>query len=350
MNRVDIDMAYLAGIMDGDGCFSIIKQKTTAAPLYYPFLQFTNLRKEIIDFCQENFGGSIVALKKHICKDGSTGRQVYRWRIRSIENVKPVLTKLIPFLKIKKERAEFLLEFVNTFEFERGKPLAHDKLVDRERSYLKMIQFNDWTSFDNTITTKLAKENTTDPVFWSYVAGLMDTDGSFSVKRQRQNKGTHVINARYMPVILVSMTDTRAINYIRENFMMGKFYIPKNKDCNNGFHYQFGIYTKHEAVEFLKQVIPFLKSKSENAKILLEFCEKSQNTKYCKVGISAEELEFREDCYQRLIKANKYGVSKSSLIDLELLPGNAGDNKGQAAKACSLNVASGKTSQEDAVL
>lgn len=46
------------------------------------------------------------------------------------------------------------------------------------------------------------------------------------------------------------------------------------------------------------------------------------------------------------------GVYKSSLIDLEFLPDNAEDNKGQAAKACSLNVASEKTSDktEDAVL
>ena len=43
----------------------------------------------------------------------------------------------------------------------------------------------------------------------------------------------------------------------------------------------------------------------------------SKNTKYCKIGISADELAFREDCYQRMIQLNKYGVFKPSLIGLE---------------------------------
>jgi len=352
MNREDIDMAYAAGIMDGDGSFSIIKLKSKSNPLFYPFLQFVNRSKEVIDFAHKNFGGNIFASKRHVCKDGTLGNQIYRWRLRSSSNVKPVLEKIIPFLKIKKTRAQFLLEFTENFVFERGKILSLEKLAERERYYLKMINFNDWNSFNNTISSKLAKSNTDDPIFWSYIAGLMDTDGSFSVKKQTQNKGTHVVNARYLPVISISMTDTRAINYLRENCPLGKLYIPKNKTCSSGFHYQFGIYTKHECAQFLENVIPYLKAKKENAKILLGFCLNSKNTKYCKVGISSEELAFREDCYKKLVYVNKYGVSKSSLIDLEFLPGNAGDNKGQAAQACSLNVASEKTSDnsEDAVL
>jgi hypothetical protein len=351
MNRKNIDMAYMAGIMDGDGSFSIIKLKTNASPLYYPFLQLVNRREEMIDFCKKNFGGSVHLPAKHICKDGSEGNQVYRWRLRGIEHVGPVLENIIPFLKIKRDRAEFLRDFIANFKFKRGYRLSHDDLAARERDYLKMVNFNDWTSFDNTISTKLAKQASSDVIFWSYLAGLMDTDGSFSVKKQVVNKGTDVKNPRYLPVISLSMTDTRAINYIRENFPFGKLYIPKNKSCKNGFHYQFGIYTKAPCAEFLTHIIPYLRDKQENAKILLEFCLKSQNAKFCKAGISEEELAFRESCYQKLIYANKYGLSKSSLIVLEPLPDNAGGNKEQAGqKLCSLNAVSGMTSKEDAVL
>ena len=330
MNREDIDMAYLAGIMDGDGSFSIIKLKTKANPLHYPFIQFVNRNKNIIDFLVANFGGNVLEAKKHVCKDGSLGNQCYRWNLRSSCNVKPALELLIPFLKIKKDRAEFLLEFIQNFNFVRGKVMPLDKVAERERYYLKMINFNDYTSFNNSISTKLAKNNLIDPIFWSYIAGLMDTDGSFSIKRQVQNKGTHVINARYLPVISLSMTDTRAINYLRSNCNLGKLYVPRNKSCKNGFHYQFGIYTKNECAEFLKRVIPYLKAKTINAEILLEFCLNSENTRYCKAGISSKELAFREDCYKRLIAENKYGVSKSSLIVLKTLPDNAEGNKEQA--------------------
>lgn len=350
MNRENIDMAYAAGIMDGDGSFCIGKLKTKANPLYFPILQCTSWRKEFIEFLQEKFGGTIVTSKPSIKKDGSMGHPILRWRLRSGENVKPVLERLIPFLKIKQDRATFLLEFINEQPFVRGQRMSDEKLIARERAYLKMINLNDWKSLDNNISTKLARGNSSNMIFWSYIAGIMDTDGSFSIKKQVQNKGTDVKNPRYIPVILLNMTDTRAINYIRENCTLGKLYIPKNKDCSMGFHYQFGIYTKDECVEFLNRVIPFLKSKTRSAQILLMFCEKSQNTKYCKAGISEKELAFRDACYQNLVSMNKDGVYKSSLMDLKLLAGHAEDNKAQAAQAGSVNVASEKTSKGDAVL
>ena len=333
MIKEDIDMAYVAGIMDGDGSFSIIKINKQPSAWHYPFLQFVNLNEELINYLKESFGGTIVLAKKHICNDGSFGRQAYRWRLRSCVNVIPFLEKVAPFLKIKKERAELLLKFSREFSFIRGVTLSNDKIAERDAAYLKMTHFNHWTSFNNNVSGRLAKENTLDPIFWSYFAGLMDTDGSFSVKCQRSNKGTHVINSRYLPVISLSMTDVRAINYIRENFCFGKLYIPKNKSCKNGFHYQLGIYTKKECIELLNNIIPYLRSKAENAKILLDFCLNSENTKYCKAGINKEELAFRHDCYVRLVEMNRYGVSKSSLIVLKPLPGDAEGNKEQAGDA-----------------
>lgn len=350
MESENIRMAYLAGMMDGDGSFSIIKHKTEASPLYYPFLQFVSWKKVMIDALKIEFGGSVTTAKPCIRKDGSMGHIMYRWRIRSHDNVKPILEKLIPYLRIKSERASFLLSFIEETPFIRGKRLSEEALVDKERAYIKMIQSNDWTSLDNNLTTKLAKDISDDSTFWSYLAGIMDTDGSFSVKCQKQNKGTHVKNHRYLPVISISSTDTRAINYIRENFPMGKLYIPRNKDCSARFHYQYGIYTKKECIEFLKRIIPFLKGKKDNAELLLHFCENSVNTGYCRAGISADELKFRHDCYIKLVELNKYGVSKSPLIDLKPLPDNAEGNKAEAAKACTVNVVSEETSKEDAVL
>lgn len=346
-----IDMAYVAGLMDGDGSFSIAKEKTNSSPLYYPMLQLSKSSKIVMDSLVEIIGGKFfTANRVHKCKDGSNGSVIYQWKLRGSTNVRPVLNELREFLKIKQDRADLLLSFIDSFNFVRGYKLSSDKLADRERYYLKMIKLNSWTSFNNRITTKLAHKITEDQIFWSYVAGIMDTDGSFSIKKQNINKGTQVINPRYSPVISVSSVDLRAINYIRENCSIGNMYIPKNKGTSNGFHYQYGIYTKKECIEFLQRIIPFLRHKKKNAEILLKFCIESQNTKHCRLGVSQEELAFRESCYQQLISCNsKYGVYKSSLIDLKLLPGSAGDNKGQAGNV-QAERASGKTSKDDAVL
>jgi hypothetical protein len=345
-----IDMAYAAGVMDGDGSFGIGKLKTNANPLYFPLLQLQNHDEEMLRKMISLFGGTFVTGKLLKCMDGSFGKNRFRWRLRSSANVIPALEQLIPFLKVKKDRAQFLLEFSKSFTFVRGAILTPEKLADRERSYLKMIQYNDWTSFDNNISLKLAKKNTSDPIFWSYMAGIMDTDGSFSIKRQNKNKGTHVINPRYLPVISLSMCDTRSINYLRENCYLGKLYMPKNRSCKGGFHYQYGIYSRDESIIFLENIIPFLRFKKENARQLLEFCQKYKQTKYCLEGIPKEELDFREKCYQNLISLNKYGVYKSPLIVLKTLPGNAEGNKVEAAQACTMNAVSEETPKGDAVL
>lgn len=331
MKTDKIVMSYLAGIMDGDGSFSIGKlSKGSLNPLYHPLLQCASWRIEFLDLLKETFGGNFVVGKPWICRDGSMGHALTCWKLRSSANCKPALEALIPFLKIKKERAEIVLKFINECPFIRGKTLSKDEVIKRESLYLKVINYNDWKGCYKNITSQLAQNMSEDPIFWSYVAGLIDTDGSFSVKKQVHNKGTHVINARYLPVISISMTDTRAINFIRENCNVGRFYVPKNESTNAKMHYQFGVYTKLECIEFLKRVIPYLRSKKANAEVLLDFCINSKNTLVCIYGVPAEEIAFREQCYQKLCSLNKYGVYKSSLIDSKLLPGDAGDNEGQA--------------------
>lgn len=326
MKNNEYEVAYLAGVMDGDGSFSIGKLKGKRNPLYFPLLQCNTWRTFVYSL-KENFGGTICTGKVHICKDGSNGHALMHWRLRSQDNVRPVLEKLIPFLQIKRERAEFLLKFILENPFERGIILTNRDVENRERSYLKMIDFNEWRACSGNISSEVSREMSTDPLFWSYVAGMMDTDGSFALKRQVQNKGTDVKNARYIPVISLGMTDMRSINFIRKNCNVGKLYTPRNKSTNAGFHYHFGIYAKDESREFLKRVIPFLKSKKEQAQILLDFCDKSVNTLYCRAGIPDEELAFREDCYQRMIQLNKYGVFKPSLIDMEALRGDMAEAK-----------------------
>ena len=317
------DFAYLAGVMDGDGSFGIHKLSSKRSPLYFPILQCSTWRS-FIHILQKTFGGCIVNGKIHICKDGSKGHSLMRWKLRSANNVRPALEKLIPFLRIKKDRAIFLHNFIDENPFVRGEVLSQEILEKREKSYIKMIQYNEWKSCSNSITANSAKIMSENKEFWAYTAGLMDTDGSFALKKQVQNKGTDVKNPRYIPCILIGMTDTRAINYIRENCNVGKLCIPKNRCTNAGYHFQYGIYCKNACIKFLKRVIPYLRSKKEQAEILLNFCENSKNTKICVWGIPEDELDFREKCYQMIKQLNKYGVYKPSLIDLEARQGDKG--------------------------
>jgi hypothetical protein len=329
MNDKNLLMAYLAGVMDGDGSFSLLRlKKGSKNYLYAPMLQCASWRLEFIFLLKEAFGGNLVTGKIHINKNGQEGHALTCWKLRSRSNCIPVLKELIPFLTIKKHRAGILLAFCEYAHFTRGKLLSEEQQAVRENLYYFMTSRNKPEHAETKVES--VKIDCTYQEAWAYIAGIWDTDGSFSIKKQCINKGTNVKNPRYLPVISLSMMDARAINFIRSAFAPfgeSKLYVPKNKAMTNKYHFQFGIYTKSDCINFLKRIIPYLKSKKENALTLLEFCEKSQNTGYCKAGIPESELKFREECHQKLCHLNKYGVFKPSLIDLEARRGDRAEAK-----------------------
>lgn len=309
--KEEILMSYLAGLMDGDGSFTIGKLKNVSkSPLYFSLIQFGFQKKYIVDIFLEKFGGSFIEIDPK--KDKRYKQPFFLWRLRSNENVKPVLERLIEYLILKKERAKLLLDFCTNFSFKRGYILGEDVIVEREKAYLKMGQMNDNREFIGIEKTHRPTKTETSEIFWSYVAGIIDSDGSISIKKQKYQYGQ-----RYTAVISIDMVDPKTIEYIASNTTYGRVEANRMKACTNGICYRLSIGKKEDVIPFLNQVIPFLKVKQEQAKTLLEFCKNWKNTGYCKAGVPVEEMAFREECHQKIKQLNKYGVYKPSVIDLE---------------------------------
>lgn len=343
-------MAYLAGAFDGDGSFSLLKgsSRTSISPLYYPMIQLANINKVLIDFIRDNFGGLVSIRAPYKGSNGLDRKLCYGWKLEKSIKCLPALEKLIPYLIIKKERAIYLRDYILDNPFKRGcGPLSKDVLIKREKAYLKMRSFNDIPDVHGDLLSKSKRRTAECSIFWAYVAGIMDTDGSFTLKREMK-KGR--LNPTYTSMVSLSMVDCRAVYYIANNFVGAQVYTVKASSTTNGFCYRLSVNGFNETIEFLIRVIPFLLIKKEVAEELLFFC-RNRKTQNGRKGISKEEYSFRETVYEKIRHLNKYGVVKSPLMDLEFLPDNAEDNKAQAAKACSVNVASEETSvKEDAVL
>lgn len=304
-------MSYMAGLIDGDGSFTIGKLKNASKSLlYFSLIQFGFQKKNIIEMFLEKFGGSFIEIDPK--KDKRYKQPFFLWRLRSNQNVKPFLEKLIDFLVLKKERAQFLLDFCKDFFFKKGFVLEKDVLVEREKSYLKMGQMNDCRIFTGIEKTHRPIKNESSPEFWAYVAGIIDSDGSFSIKKQKYQYGQ-----RYTPVISIDMVDPKSIGFIASKTTYGRVEANKVKACTNGICYRLAIGKKEDVIAFLQNVTPFLHVKQEQAKTLLEFCQKWKNTGFCKAGVPVEEMAFREECHQKIKQLNKYGVYKPTLIDLE---------------------------------
>ncbi len=305
----EILMSYMAGIMDGDGSFSLQKLKNASkSALYFPVLQLGMQSEHILKMFTENFGGTY-----HLRNNDPRYKfPFYTWRLRSIRNAVPVLQKLVKYLVLKKERAQFLLDFCLNFTFIRGYTLTNEVLIEREKAYLKMGAFNDCREFKGIQNTHRPVKNNESPSFWAYVAGIIESDGSFSIKKQRYQYGQ-----RYTPIISIDMVDPKAIEHISTNCNLGNIQANSVKACANGICFRLAVGKKAEVIQFIENVLPYLKVKHEQAKTLLEFCQNWKNTLCCKHGVPAEEMAFREECHQKIKQLNKYGVYKPTLIDLE---------------------------------
>jgi len=309
-------LAYVAGVMDGDGSFSLIKRKGSVSPLYFPMMQLSCEKEILIDLFIDKFGG-----RKFVrTKLSKVSKKIsYNWKIEKNNSCIPFLKLITPYLVIKKHRAEILLNFCLEHEFKRGSGrLDPMELRYREKTYLKIRDLNS----NPDINTNLHLNNSIneDANFWSYIAGIMDTDGSFSLKRENRKSGGSK-SPVYTPSILLSQYDSRAIYYTFNNFPKANLFIIEAKGTKNGFCYRLSITSRKSAIEFLKRIIVFLVLKKEQAQVLLDYCLSVKILSGNRI-IPIEEIESRDKYYQKIVSLNKYGVYKLSLIDLEARRGD----------------------------
>jgi len=157
-NQRQAHWAYIAGIMDADGCFMITRHKRKTQRkdyphqvenwswTYLPSVKICMVERESIDLLYKD-------LHLGTCTLGGArpsrpnSKPIYQWGIRNRKVIVPFLEQVIPFLRVKKQRAEFLLNYCKTAKNidDRGSRyfgLDKDELVYREESYQKMREFN----------------------------------------------------------------------------------------------------------------------------------------------------------------------------------------------------------------
>lgn len=92
-------LAYLAGLIDGEGCLRINKEGRTG-------ITVTNTDLKMIAWIKENFGGKLY--KEDKTKYG--WRICYRVEIRKTKDVLKLLKAVLPYMITKREKAEELIK------------------------------------------------------------------------------------------------------------------------------------------------------------------------------------------------------------------------------------------------
>ena len=108
----DIQLAYLAGIMDADGWFTIRRstyqmrvRKDAGAPVFSEKLGIKQVQPEAIDMLYSAFGG-YRRMEKSSAKNG---RPLHSWTVTD-KQAAAVALALLPYLRIKRAQAGLLLE------------------------------------------------------------------------------------------------------------------------------------------------------------------------------------------------------------------------------------------------
>jgi hypothetical protein len=145
----------------------------------------------------------------------------------------------------------------------------------------------------------------------AYIAGIVDGEGSICISKTKpglQKDGHRYHNPRYTLRIGIEMTEKNIISYLADIFK--KPYQSRDRGMNRQVLYNVA-WSAEPAKTFLDTILPFLKGKRAQAHLALFFWNNIQHVRG-KGLVPKKELEFREQCYQKMKELNATGLQKRS--------------------------------------
>jgi hypothetical protein len=137
-NSKEIEYAYLAGIVDGEGAIFIsrdlFRSKNT---VFRPEMRVGMIEPNAVKRLHDAFGGSFFLEKPYHHK-----RPLHRWAISKRESLVFCLNTLLPYLDVKREQAKVVLEFIDTFPRRNGHWATQEEIDKKEQFWFKIRGLN----------------------------------------------------------------------------------------------------------------------------------------------------------------------------------------------------------------
>lgn len=141
MNKIvsKVELAYIAGIIDGEGCIHINKRKQKLGRNDDFAIEITivNTSKKLMEWLWDKLGGYLNFRKSK----NSKWKGCYRLRVSRLQ-AEILLKRLLPYLIAKKSQAEIVLELRKHIKLGKTQRLSEKELERREFLYLKIKRFN----------------------------------------------------------------------------------------------------------------------------------------------------------------------------------------------------------------
>lgn len=131
------EIAYLAGIIDGEGSIYVQRRKTKTGWSYFPRFQVVNTNRKLMEWIHQTFGGLIYD-KPRIKHNPKWKMQIEWFTTRSL--LDQLLPLLIPFLIIKTNQAKIMIEFRNSFKNTRRGEIVPEEIQEYRLSCMCRIK------------------------------------------------------------------------------------------------------------------------------------------------------------------------------------------------------------------
>lgn len=142
--RQALDLSYIAGLMDGEGSYCILKANTEEtmrqtnrkSPMYYAVIRIGMVHREPLEFIQKTLGVGILR-DEGVRKDRPTYQPMYRWTVHKKAHIYQVCKLLLPYSKVKVKQMHNIIDLFEKWEnpFVRQKGISPEELLRRERHW-----------------------------------------------------------------------------------------------------------------------------------------------------------------------------------------------------------------------
>jgi len=134
-----LDLAYFAGIIDGEGCFFI--QKIKKSGWFQGQLKIDNTDKKLIEWIENVFPGHSSGHLRWTSKRAYE-RTVHSW-VCTGDRLLDISDQVLPYLVIKKPHCENMIKFRTSYQERRGNlPIPSDILAIREECLITSRHLN----------------------------------------------------------------------------------------------------------------------------------------------------------------------------------------------------------------
>lgn len=250
----DFNLAYIAGFLDGDGCFNIREEQLKTRKKYPSQLIVTSTDIEIMYFFKQIIGGNFSKVNEL----RPNRKPSYRWTLCG-KAAADLAEQLLPFLVEKVDQAKLFIEFTRTNDKSLKALLCNQmKQIKHAEHLINQSDIDIFKSLKNTI--KYTEQDI------AYFAGFIDAECCFTLGRYR---AARTMNWIYKANIACGNTKFPCFIFLASRFG-GSITFVKKIDSNHR-HQILWRMSSTLLKEILPKLKPYLQIKSLVCQELINF-------------------------------------------------------------------------------